>query len=86
VSFVDTRQIGQPGAHSCPLISAHTRVLDLRFLGPDGAGSVPLARVVEDACGGLTSFIRGHRQHGLQEDGSLATLLRRLGVRPVRIR
>jgi hypothetical protein len=86
VSFVDSRQITQPGWHSCPPIGAETRVLDLRFLGPAGTGAVPLARAVEEACGDLTFYIRGHRQHPLQEDASLAVLLRRLGVRPVRIR
>lgn len=85
-AFVDSRPLGQPGWHSCPAIGSFSRVLDLRFLGSAGTGTVPLARAVEDACGGLIFSIRGHRQHGLEEDGSLGALLRALDVRPVRIR
>lgn len=86
VSFVDSRQLAQPGWHSCPAIGSFSRVIDLRFLGPRGAGTVPLARAVEDACDGLDFYIDGHRQHALQEDASLGALLRKLSVRPVRIR
>lgn len=85
VSFVDSRPLGQPGAHSCPALGAFTRVLDLRFLGPGGAGAVALARTVEDGCGDLSFSIRGHRQHWLEEDGSLGALLRRLRVQPATI-
>lgn len=84
VSYVDSRQLAQPGVHSCPEIGSTTRVLDLRFLGAAGAGSVALARAVEDACGGLTFSIRGGRQRPLAEDESLGALLHTLGVRPVR--
>lgn len=86
VSFVDSRQIAQPGWHSCPAIGSFSRVIDLRFLGPAGTGAAPLARATEDACGVLRFYIRGHRQHALQEDASLGDLLRKLGVRLVRIR
>lgn len=86
VAFVDSRQLAQPGWHSCPAIGSFSRVLDLQFLGPAGTSAVALARAVEDACGDLTFSIRGRRQRGLQEQASLGALLRTLRVRPVRIR
>src|SRR5262249_36551982 len=86
VKFVDSRPLGQPGAHSCPALGAFTRLLDLRFIGRGGTAAIPLAPTVEDGCGDLSFAIRGPPQHWLEEDGSLATLVRKLGVRPVRIR
>ena len=53
-------------------------MLDLRFERAD-AGP-PLARAVEDACGGLTFSIRGHRQRPLDELGDLSAMLWKLGA------
>ncbi len=77
-SFVDSRPVTQGFAHSCPELGPSTRVLDLRFERTD-AGP-PLARAVEDACGGLTFSIRGHRQRPLDELGDLSAMLWKLGA------
>lgn len=84
VAYVNSRQLAQPGAINCPAIGPSTQVVDLRFLGAAGTGSVPLARAVEDGCDGLRFSVRGHRQHALAEGDSVSALLHRLGIKPVR--
>ena len=80
-AFVNSLQIGQGGVHSCPLIGAFTRILDLRFLRTRDAA--PLARAVQDGCGGLAFSIGGVEQPGLSEDASLRALLWQLEALPV---
>jgi hypothetical protein len=82
VAFIDSRQLAQPGARSCPEIGPDTKLLDLRFLA--APGETPLARAVEDGCDGLTFSIRGHPEPGLAEDADLGHLLRKLGALPAR--
>jgi hypothetical protein len=83
VSFVDSRQIVPPGtAFSCPEIGPQTRTLDLRFLRTASDAS-PLARAVEDACGGLTFTVGDRREPALSEAGDLRGLLWRWHVLPV---
>jgi hypothetical protein len=84
VSYVDSLQLVQPSVVGCPEIGPTTRVLDLRFLGPAGTRAAPLARVVEDGCDGLTFYVRGRREHPLDESYLAGALLHTLGVRPVR--
>jgi len=76
IAFIDSRELRQPGAMSCPAITPSTPLLDLRFLR--AAGTAPLARAVEDGCGGLSFWIRGRRWPGLAEGGNLAGRLRKL--------
>ncbi len=84
VNWADSRQLSQPGdATACPEIGASTRVIDLRFRAKGGGGATPLARLVEDACGGLQFFIRGHRETGLEEGTSLTAMLWQLHALPV---
>ncbi len=80
IRFVDSREIVQPGTvTSCPEIGPQTLVLDLRFVsGRIHASGRPLARVLEDACGGLSFWIRGRRETPLSEAGDLGRLV---GVR-----
>ncbi|MGZ4243059.1 MAG: DUF4232 domain-containing protein [Solirubrobacteraceae bacterium] len=81
VTFVDSRPVVQDAGFSCPAVGSFTRVLDLRFEGsPAGP---PLARAVEDACGGLSFFIHGRRQRALIEGADLSDLLWRLRALPV---
>jgi hypothetical protein len=81
VAFVNSREVAQPGAWSCPMIGASTRLLELRFL--PSAGSPPLAQALEDGCGGLSFWIRGRQEHALAEDANLTGLLWQLGAIPV---
>jgi hypothetical protein len=79
--FVDSRQLAQPGVTACREIGPDTTVLDLRFLAP--SRGTPLARVVENGCGGLSLSIQGHSEPGLEEDVNLTGLLWKLGALPV---
>ncbi len=83
IAFIDSRQRAQPGATACPMIGTTTPLLDLRFL--PAIGGSPLARAVEDGCGGLSFSIRGHRWPALAESGNLAALLRKLGALPASV-
>jgi hypothetical protein len=84
VAWADSRQLRQPGdATACPEIGPSTRVVDLRFRAARGGRATPLARVVEDACGGLEFFIHGRRETGLEEGTTLRDMLWRLHALPV---
>jgi hypothetical protein len=81
VALVDSLQLAQPGVHSCPAIGADTLLLDLRFL--PALGPTPLARIVEDGCGGLSFSIHRRLQPELAEGPDLTALLWTLGALPV---
>lgn len=55
--------------------------LDLRFLRTQD--TAPLARAVQDGCGGLAFSIRGVKQPELSEDTNLRALLWQLKALPV---
>jgi hypothetical protein len=80
VAFIDSLPIGQPGATACPELGPATTLYDLRFLPASGAP--PLARAVQDGCGGLAFSIRGRSAPGLAQDEDLAGLLWKLGALP----
>ena len=77
VSYLNSRQLGQPGAASCPAVALHTTFLGLRFLGRRDQA---LARAVEDGCGGLMFALRGHHEPWLEEGTPLGKVLGQLGI------
>jgi hypothetical protein len=81
VALINSRQLEQPGPRLCPVIGSFTRLVDLRFL--PAMGETPLARAVEDGCGGLSFSVRGRNQPGLAEATDLTDLLWKLSALPV---
>jgi hypothetical protein len=81
VSYINSLEIGQAVAMSCPALGPGWTLLGLRFL-PSSSGA-PQVRVADDGCFGLSFTIGKRSGPPLMETIDLADKLSKLGVLPV---
>jgi hypothetical protein len=81
VGYINSLEVTQAMAMSCPVFGPGRTLLSLRFL--PGSSGAPQVRVAEDGCFGLSFTIGKRSGPALMETTDLADKLSKLGVLPV---